>query len=65
METDPTPAEAISGPEDTEVTAASTDDSTAPALRAPSTEALTRLEEELAELEAELATLEAGDGGDA
>jgi len=32
------------------------------AVRAPSTEALTRLEEELAELEAELAALEADDG---
>lgn len=33
-------------------------------VRAPSTDALTRLEAELAELEAELAALEAGDGGD-
>jgi hypothetical protein len=32
------------------------------AVRAPSTEALSRLEEELAELEAELAALEADDG---
>jgi len=31
-------------------------------VRAPSTEALTRLEDELAELEAELAALEADDG---
>jgi hypothetical protein len=34
----------------------------AAAVRAPSTEALTRLEDELAELEAELAALEASDG---
>lgn len=33
--------------------------------RAPSTEALGRLEAELAELEADLAQLEAADGGDA
>lgn len=42
-------------------------DATAPAAaatRAPSTEALTRMEAELAELEAELAELEAGDGSD-
>jgi hypothetical protein len=34
-------------------------------VRAPSTEALTRLEQELATLEAELAALESGDGSDA
>lgn len=51
MDTDPTAAAAAGAP-------------AADVERAPSTEALTRLEAELAELEAELAELEAGDGSD-
>jgi hypothetical protein len=51
METDPTEVAASDEP--------------AREVRAPSTDALDRLEADLAELEAELAALESDDGGDA
>ena len=59
METDPTALEPTTTEDPVD-----TDGPAVREVRAPSTDALNRLEADLAELEAELAALEADDGGE-